>query len=221
MTTNRILHFTPSGVHIRSAQGAEGEEQEQSRTIEGYAIRFNEPSEVFYEDEDEVFREVIDAEAVTRDLLDASDIMMTMEHDFKALLARSKKGEGTLRYNVDKHGVSFSFDAPHTTDGDKALELVKRGDIQGCSFMFCTSYHDPQSVSVERKVNAETGKTDVTYHVKSIRSIHDFTLTAMPAYDTTSVETRGLKPGAPTAKLQPNNAQQLKDMRAKAHQPLL
>lgn len=223
MELNRILHFTPTGVHIRSAEGAEGDAKgEQSRTIEGYAIRFNEPSEVLYEDDTEVAREVIDAEAITRNLLDNSDIMMTMEHDYKALLARSKKGQGTLSYSIDKEGVRFSFEAPHTTDGDKALELVRRGDIQGCSFMFRTSYRDPQCVSVERKVNAETGKTEVTYHVKAITSINDFTLTAMPAYDTTSVEARGLKPEAPTTmKPKPNNAEQVNEMRSMAHKPLV
>lgn len=77
---------------------------------------------------------------------------MTMNHDFATLLARSKRGEGTLQYDVDERGVHFSFDAPNTDDGDRALELVRRGDIDGCSFMFSCSYRTPD-------VTSETTKT--------------------------------------------------------------
>lgn len=175
----------PAGLQVREApDGAE------SRTIEGYAILFGVPSAPFWSDEDGECHEVIAAEAVTRDLLDASDIKMTMFHDRQLILARSNKGEGTLSYEVDDKGVKFSFEAPRTADGDKALELVRRGDISGCSFMFSTRYYDESCVSHE--VEIRDGRVYETYTVRVITGIYDFTLAADPAYPDTSVDVREL-----------------------------
>ncbi len=181
----RFLH-TVTDLHVREA--AEGEAP--SRTITGYAILFGVPSEPLWSDEDSEAREVISSEAVTKELLDNSDIKMTMFHDRQLILARSNKGVGTLTYSVDEKGVSFEFDAPNTVDGDKALELVRRGDISGCSFAFATRYYD--DACVERKANVVNGVTMITYTVRAITGIYDFTLAADPAYPDTSVEARDL-----------------------------
>ena len=172
--------YTPSDLRIREEGGA------PSRTITGYAILFNTPSVPLWEDDEEEAREVIAPEAVTRDFLDGCDIKMTMFHDRQLILARSKNGAGTLTYTVDERGVAFSFEAPNTADGDKALELVRRGDISGCSFAFRTHYYDRKFV--ERSVERVDGKTKITYTVRSMIGIYDFTLAADPAYPDTNCE---------------------------------
>lgn len=176
----RLLH-TVSDLRVR-----EDNEGKKCRTITGYAILFNTPSAPMYEYDDEEVREVIAPGAVTKELLDSCDIKMTMFHDRQLILARSKNGSGTLKYTVDDKGVAFEFDAPNTVDGDKALELVSRGDIAGCSFMFSTHYYDRAYVA--RDVKRENGKTIVTYTVNTITCIYDFTLAADPAYPDTSCE---------------------------------
>lgn len=181
-TINKREIFTASQLRLREIDG-----QEESRTITGYAILFDVPSAPFYEDEEEVIREVIAPEAVSLELLDKSDIKMTMFHDRQLLLARSNKGSGTLSYGIDDKGVYFDFEAPDTADGDKAIELVKRGDIAGCSFAFSTRYYDRAFVE-ESVVHGD--KVEVTYRVKVITGIYDFTLAADPAYPDTSVEAR-------------------------------
>ena len=173
---------TPAELRIREA----GEGEAPSRTITGYAILFNTQSAPLWSDDEEEAREVIAPEAVTRELLDGCDIKMTMFHDRQLILARSKNGTGTLTYSVDERGVAFSFDAPKTADGDKALELVRRGDISGCSFAFRTHYYD--RAYVERNVERKDGKTLITYTVRSIIGIYDFTLAADPAYPDTNCE---------------------------------
>lgn len=219
---NKQLQFHSSGtVHVRSRQGSEGEGE--SRTIEGYAILFNTPSAPLWEDEDEVVREQIAPEAITKDLLDGCDIKMTMNHDFATLLARSKRGEGTLQYDIDERGVHFSFDAPNTDDGDRALELVRRADIDGCSFMFSCSYRQPD-VTSETAKNKETGKAETLYTIHAIRGIYDFTLTPMPAYPDTEVNARDLR-GLTPAPSTDNAAalrveEQVKAMRSAAKQSL-
>ncbi len=181
----RTLMTAGAGLHVR--ENAEGG---QSRTITGYAILFNTPSEVLYSDRTEEWREIISPEAVTREVLDNSDIKFTMFHDRRLILARSNKGKGTLSYQVDEKGVSFEFDAPETIDGDKALELVKRGDIAGCSFMFSTYYFDPEYV--EESCETVDGVCKRTFTVKKVTGIYDMTLAADPAYSDTSCETREL-----------------------------
>ena len=176
----RTVH-TPSELRV-----CEDKEGKKCRTITGYAILFNTPSVPLWEDDEEEAREVIAPEAVTREFLDGCDVKMTMFHDRQLILARSKNGAGTLTYTVDERGVAFSFDAPNTADGDKALELVRRGDISGCSFAFRTHYYDRSYV--ERSVERVDGKTKITYTVRSMIGIYDFTLAADPAYPDTNCE---------------------------------
>lgn len=178
---NRILH-TVTDLRVREAPEGEA----ASRTITGYAILFGVPSAPLYDWEDEEAREVIAPEAVTKELLDGCDIKMTMFHDRQLILARSKNSAGTLKYGVDDKGVYFEFEAPNTVDGDKALELVRRGDISGCSFAFSTHYYD--SAYVQRTVQRVDGKTIITYTVNVITGIYDFTLAADPAYPDTNCE---------------------------------
>lgn len=180
----------PSGLRLREA----GEGEEQSRVITGYAIMFNTPSEPLWSDETSEAREVIDPAAISEELLRGQDIKMTMFHDRQLILARSNKGEGTLSYSVDEKGVKFEFEAPNTADGDKAVELVKRGDISGCSFAYSTYYYDSDFVERQSKV-ADNGVNNITYRVKAITKIYDFTLAADPYYPDTSVETRELADG--------------------------
>ena len=141
-----------------------------------------------WDDEDEYAVEVISPSAITKEFLDNCDIKMTMYHNREKLLARSNRGKGTLQYRVDNTGVFFSFVAPHTNDGDAAVELVKRGDIAGCSFAFRTHYYNEGFV--KRTFSKVGDKTKITYTVNKITDILDFTLAGDPAYPQTSVSAR-------------------------------
>lgn len=219
--TNKIIKrclSTPNMLHVREA--AEGEAP--SRTITGYAILFNTPSEPLWSDDDSEAREMIAPGAVSQEFLDSQDIKMTMFHDNHLLLARSDKGEGTLTYSIDDKGVAFEFDAPNTVDGDKALELVRRGDIKGCSFAFSTRYYNRDFVE-RTSETAPNGTVNITYTVKSILGIYDFTLAANPYYPDTSVEARELTDKlrddlrqAPAKKTNEEADKQLREMRQAA-----
>ena len=219
----REVVVTCADLHVRETEGGA-----PSRTIVGYAILFNTPSAPLWSDEDEEAREIIAPEAITKELLDGCDIKFTMFHDRQLILARSNKGTGTLSYTVDDKGVAFEFEAPNTVDGDKALELVKRGDLAGCSFAFSTHYWDESFVS--RTVEVRDGRAYITYTVKAVTGVYDMTLAADPAYPDTSVEARefardlreAAKPAQPEApKVDKEKVEtQLREMRRAANTKL-
>lgn len=175
-----------SGLRIREAtDGAE------SRTIEGYALKFGVRSRLLCDWWNNYY-EVLEPGCVTREMLDKQDIKLTMFHDRQLVLARSNKGNGTLSYEVDKVGVKFWAEMPHTVDGDKALELVSRGDIAGCSFIYSTDEEDSENaVSYERlDEKGDDGEDILLRHVKRIDNVYDFTITTDPAYEQTDVSKR-------------------------------
>lgn len=164
----------------RLREAVEGESE--SRTIVGYAIVFGVESRILRDYWDN-YREIIEEGAITEERLKEMDIKMTMYHNREKILARSNKGEGTLKLSVDKIGVKYEFEAPNTVDGDTALELVKRGDLSGSSFMFWTD--EASGVTYEKR---EDGM--LLRRVKTIGMIYDMTIAADPAYDETTVEAR-------------------------------
>lgn len=161
----------PSELKLREEKG--------SRTIEGYALVFGEKSVPLW---DEGFaREVIAPDAISEDQLHKEDIKMTLFHNRERLIARSNKGRGTLTLGLDSRGLKFSFEAPDTADGNMALELVRRGDLSGCSF---TYWSDPKHVTYTRE------QDEVIRLVNQIDRIFECTIGSDPAYQQTCVSAR-------------------------------
>ena len=154
----------------------------ESRTIEGYAIVFGVESMILADYWDN-YREIIEPGAITEERLKEMDIKMTMYHNREKILARSNNGEGTLKLRVDEVGVHYEFEAPNTVDGDTALELVKRGDLSGSSFMFWTD--EKSGVSYEKRSDGMMLRRE-----KTIGMIYDMTIAADPAYEQTTVAAR-------------------------------
>ncbi len=173
---------------LRIREATDGAE---SRMIEGYALKFGVRSRLLC-DWWSNYYEVLEPGCVTKEKLNTQDIKLTMFHDRQLVLARSNKGQGTLSYEVDNVGVKFWAEMPHTVDGDKALELVGRGDIAGCSFIYSTDESDSENaVSYERLAEkGEDGEDILLRHVKRIDNVYDFTITTDPAYEQTDVSKR-------------------------------
>lgn len=189
MTKKRAIAIAQATLRLREA----GEGAEESRTIEGYCMMFGVRSKLLCEWWDPYY-EVLEPGCITKETLDKQDIKLTMYHDSHIILARSKNGVGTLNYEVDSTGVKFWAEMPKTPDGDTALELVKRGDIDGCSFIYSTDEEDSENCVTYEKVkeNNDEGETVevLVRHVKRIDKIYDFTITPNPAYLETSVSRR-------------------------------
>lgn len=180
----RTIELPAAGLCVR--ESADGKE---SRVIEGYALKFGVRSQLL-QDWWERYYEILESGCVTRELLDTQDFVLSLYHDPHRVLGRSNNGKGTLTYEVDSVGVKFSCEMPHTADGDEALELVKRGDLDGCSFIYSTDEADSVNCVSYEPIEDEDGEEVLLRHVKKILRIYDFTLTWRPAYKQTECSAR-------------------------------
>lgn len=171
---------TPT-IEIRSV--AEPPVAGEGRTISGYAIVFGVESRVLWDWEGD-FVEIIERGAIDEELLNSSDVTALFNHDRNQLLARSANGAGTLKLSLDDHGLRFEFEAPHTTLGNDILELVRRGDLKGCSFAFTAAAEDVE-YSKEHDKRLRT--------VKRINALYDVSVVVNPAYTQTSVDARSFE----------------------------
>lgn len=157
---------------------AEGEGSAPSRTITGYAIRFNEWSKPFWGE----WVEMIDPHAF--DTCDMSDVVMCTDHSRACtdVLARKRGDDGTLSISIDEQGVRFSFEAPNTSVGNDLLELVRRGDVSECSFCFIAEKDQWQWKNVHNSLEYDQRT------ILQIRKLCDISLVVSPQYNNTSVE---------------------------------
>lgn len=188
----REIRTTPGEIKLREVEPVEGEQQEESRTIEGVAIVFNKESEVLDEDWDS-FREVIKPEAVTSAFLKTQDVRLNVLHDRSTTFARCNKGKGNLKLEVQKDGLHFSVEAPKDYIGDAVLNRVKDGVYGGCSFEFV-----PKDYTIEEKTDAQGNKYTLVTHT-AFESISALTIAMDPAYEQTSVNARELAEKTPQA----------------------
>ena len=107
----------PQEIEVRSIVSdlaiRKADDGKPSRTITGYASKFETWSEPIYG----WFKEQIARGAF--DKTDMSDVVMVFNHDISGILARTTSG--TLKLSVDKVGLRFEFDAPETTLGNDML----------------------------------------------------------------------------------------------------
>lgn len=120
---------------------------DDSKLVIGKAICFESPSN------DMGFIETIKRGAITQELLDNSDVFARMNHSDDYILARSKKGKGSLTLELRDDGLFYSFQIPNTEKGNELLEHIRRGEISTSSFAFRVS-DEPNS---ERWYKTEDG----------------------------------------------------------------
>lgn len=152
------------------------EDSTESRKVEGYAVIFNSQSE------DLGFYETIEPSAITDEVIAKSDVFALMNHDNnRGILARSRRGKGSLKLSIDDRGLKYEFDAPKTALGNELLEMLRRNDITSSSFAFTVAEHGDT-----------WEKRDGRYYrtIKKIDRLYDVSPVYCPAYSETSVACR-------------------------------
>lgn len=164
---NRIYS---SELQIRSS-----ESEQESRTVEGYALLFEHESKDFGG-----WTEVISRNSL-EGVIEKSDVFALLNHDkSRGVLARSKYGEGTLKLTIDERGLKYEFDAPKTALGDELLEMLRRGDISESSFAFTIGEDSWERISNEKHVRT----------IKQFDRLFDVSPVYVPAYTDTQVKNK-------------------------------
>jgi HK97 family phage prohead protease len=149
-------------------------------TLVGYASVFNSQSEDLGG-----FRETVMPGAFARSIREGADVKCLMNHDPSLVLGRVKNG--TLRMEEDSHGLKFRCALPPTQTGRDLYTLVKRGDIDSCSFAFIPKDQSWEDVrSAEGELYASRRLMDV--------DLLDVSAVTNPAYASTSLNARALFP---------------------------
>lgn len=148
-------------------------EENGKKTISGYAAVFERLSVPIYD-----FREKIRRGAFTASLK-KNNIRALWNHDSGTVLGATKSG--TLRLSEDDKGLRFELNPPDTQAGRDAVELIKRGDVEGMSFGF-------------RVIKQEWDESDKKNIVRTLVDVdlREVSITAFPAYPDTKVKVRSI-----------------------------
>ena len=166
-------------LEIRNYGGIENF-NEETRTISGYALKFDTPSQYMG------FYEKIDRSAISEETIKKSDIFALFNHDENKVLARSRYGEGSLKLELREDGLYYEFEAPHTQWGDEVIEHLKRGEIFGSSFAFML----PLDSTGDKREYDENGVLHRT--IIQIDRLFDVSPVFEPAYLATTCSKRTL-----------------------------
>lgn len=152
---------------------------DESKMVIGKAICFESPSN------DMGFIETIKRGAISQELLDNSDVFARMNHSDDYVLARSKKGKGSLTLELRDDGVYYSFQIPNTEKGNELLEHIRRGEISTSSFAFRVA----DEPNAERWYKTEDGV--IHRDINKIGYLADISPVFSEAYSETYCSLRG------------------------------
>jgi len=150
---------------------AENESGTKELWVEGYAVRFNEPT-VLWEFDGIEYKEQIDAKAFND--ADMSDVIFNYNHSGKVMARTRNK---TLQLSVDEKGLFIRARLDGTEEGRKLYEEIKGGYIDRMSFSFTV-----RESSYDRENHMRT--------ILKIKKLYDVSAVDIPAYDTTFISAR-------------------------------
>lgn len=154
-------------------------DENETGVIEGVPIVFD--KETVIHDYCGQYREVIEKDALKN--TDMKDVRLFINHDTdKLTLARSKNGKGTMSFEVQEDGVHMraTLDIENNTEAKNLYSAIKRGDMDGMSFMFRVDKDEWEDLDSDLPLRK----------IKSISIIHEVSVVNFPAYNQTSVSAR-------------------------------
>ena len=187
----RFVPIEACNLQVREPQ--EGEQE--SRTIIGMPIVYGCRScNLTPWSEDREVYEVLEAGFISPELLQRSDVVLNLNHSnlVTDILGRYRNSErDTLALDMQATGIACRCALPRTNNANDALELMRRGDIDGMSFAFNDNPNDKESVTYERtNERSSDGKEVWLRHVRKATGFFDVAIVTHPAYGQTSVVTR-------------------------------
>ena len=179
--------------------------EEHGHFLAGQPIVYNEWTDLGWYDE------MIDEWAL--DAADLRDVRFLINHNTSMIpLARSRNNNANSTMQMEVipgKGMSIrvDLDTENNAEAKSLYSAVERGDITGMSFMF--------GVDVDKWEELESAHPK--RHVRSISRVMEVSACTFPAYEATSIQTRGLSDALDSARksLESARAEQLKIDRQK------
>lgn len=167
-TTNKDMNVRSLPIEQNQLRAVKN--QDGTTTVSGTAIVFNQPSQPI------PFIEYISRDALND--VDFSKTLLLYAHDYNKILARVDSG--TLSTEIDDSGLHFTAKLPDTTLANDVRKDIQAGNLKGCSFGFTIADGG------DRYDTDSKGQT--IHYVDKIDSVSELTITAIPAYNQTSVQ---------------------------------
>lgn len=155
------------------------ENEDERWVIEGVPIVFNQDARI--RDWAGEFIERIAPGALKN--TDMKDVRLFVNHDTnKIALARSKNGNGTMKFQIADDGVHVRavLDGDNNAEARALYSAVERGDMDGMSFMFRIAGEEWADLESDCPIRTVT----------DISIIHEVSVVNFPAYPQTSVSAR-------------------------------
>lgn len=161
------IRSIPADLKTRAA-----DDKDKNPKIEGYFAVFDSNYDM-----GDGMSESIDSHSFDETL--SGDIRALTNHDDTLVLGRNTAG--TLKLNVDAHGLFGSIDVnPKDTDAMNLYARVERGDVSQCSFGFNILEEDTDVEDEGRKVH---------WTIKKVK-LFEVSVCTFPAYEATAVAAR-------------------------------
>lgn len=172
----REVRHLISNIEVRSTG------DESTKTITGYASKYNVESQILRDWWGDKFVEVV-AEGAFDNSLRSNTIKALYNHNTDNVLGSTKSG--TLRLESDSIGLRFEIDLPNTTVANDLYESVKRGDVDGTSFGF--------KVLDDKWSKVEIDGEEIMKRTLLEIDLYEISPTPFPAYEDTEVDCRSLE----------------------------
>ena len=161
---------------------------EHGHFLTGQPIVYNERTDLGWYDE------IIDDGALSE--TDLRDVRFLVNHNTDMIpLARSRNNNAnsTMQMEVmEGRGMSIrvDLDTENNADARSLYSAVERGDITGMSFMFLVDEDSWEEIDTNHP----------TRHIRSISRVLEVSAVTFPAYEATSIQTRGLSEALESAR---------------------
>lgn len=164
----RRFFVAPVTIEKRADEGAQ-----KFYEIEGYALKFNQRTNLGWFDE-EILPGACD------DVMN-DDVRCLFNHNPNYILARSVDGKGTLTLELAPDGLKYRYTTPNRSFALDLQDAIEAGDVSQSSFAFRAS----EVVWIEKEGENELRQ------IKKIERLYDVSPVTYPAYQDTSVAKRG------------------------------
>lgn len=177
METNKKIEVRQQVMECRAI------EKDGKKSIEGYAIIWDQESRLISTFWDGEFYEKIERGAADK-VLASPNLNVKYKYNHDVMIARTKAG--TLELVPDERGLKYIVpDLPNTTDANNLYEQIKRGNVYESSFAFIV--HDSGQNWTTREDGANLRTISEFSYLDDVSSVDD------GAYANTEVAVRSLK----------------------------